>query len=134
MPPLIATILILFSLSSCSGDGKLKCPSGTKIVGKAPPEGFRQYCGKSSYGSFTRHGPYRTWYRSGVSKEIGEFNNGIKDGDWTCSSKYGLSVVQTWKEGDKGKSEPCPADDQKEFIVESLRDKAKNASDKKKSK
>jgi antitoxin component YwqK of YwqJK toxin-antitoxin module len=60
-------------------DAPVRCPTGTRLVGAAPPAGKAQWCEK---GNHVKHGPYVWWWTSDQKREQGDYQNGKKHGLW----------------------------------------------------
>ena len=75
----------------------LACPGEAMEYGSAPPDGQELWCAITTpTGQVTRHGPARTWYRDGLRKSSGFYDNGRKTGHWWYWHDDGTMV----REGD----------------------------------
>jgi len=64
-------------------DGRA-CPDGAHAHGAPPPAGLAYGCVlPGAQGQPVPHGPYTTWYESGVKASEGEYRQGKRDGQWT---------------------------------------------------
>src|SRR5690348_8159695 len=62
----------------------ISCPSGTKLMGQAPPNGDEQWCEKTVNGQPVKDGTfvlYRT--ETGLKMIEGHYRDGQQDGEWT---------------------------------------------------
>ena len=69
------------------GASKTRCPKGTKLVGKSPPKGDRQFCQHKKEGHKT--GPYAEWHPSRQPKVAGTFLRDKRHGKWAWWSYNG---------------------------------------------
>jgi hypothetical protein len=60
------------------------CPTGTEVVGCAPPDGFEQYCArKDEIGNPVKHGLFTSWYDNGQKASEGDYEDGNHHGPCT---------------------------------------------------
>ncbi len=116
----------------------ISCPAGTQVRGFLPPEGFEQWCEKTSDGGVVRHGPYRAWhsngqpfidaeycsssrcgryaewYASGRPKSLGEFDTqGRYQGHWAFWNEDGSGIEQDFTDGQLVRSVTVPSAESK---------------------
>ncbi len=61
-----------------------RCPPGTERVGDPPPDNIVLFCEKTyPGGKAMKHGPYRSWYRTGEKKGEGYYHLNKPDGTFT---------------------------------------------------
>jgi antitoxin component YwqK of YwqJK toxin-antitoxin module len=83
---------------------KEKCPSGSVVVGKAPPKGFERHC---ELPDGRRNGPTASWFSDGQVEEHGY---------WRADKKHGL--WETWYEDGVKKSSCELQDGQRDGLCE----------------
>ena len=77
----LGTLLALTLVSSpAAAKGKdLKCPRGTELRGKRPPDGRKQWCARSGG---AQHGPSVRYYKSGKKMVRAQFEDGKMNGTY----------------------------------------------------
>ncbi|MBT3223359.1 MAG: hypothetical protein HN348_30165, partial [Proteobacteria bacterium] len=61
---------------------ELGCLEGTKAVGTPPPMGIEVWCATTQEGNSYRNGPAIEWYNNEQRKSVGNYENGMKSGQW----------------------------------------------------
>jgi len=100
---------------SCA-TGSPMCPRGGHLIGKAPPDGTRQYCAQllprtrtnsqiyqdgDAFSVHRKYGPYREWYANGQPRVEGAYRHGSKEGLWTWWQENGVRAAQGRFDRDK---------------------------------
>jgi hypothetical protein len=79
------------------------CPEGTSKIGKAPPEGWEQYCGSTdNKGMEVKQGWYLSWYDNGQIASQGDYRKNQRHGKWMFLYSNGKKRLEAeYQDGQK---------------------------------
>lgn len=100
---LIASMILTFAAGCKSNPGapaNLNCPSGSQLMGQAPPAGDEQWCQKTINGEAVKDGPMVIYRGGGLKMMEGYYKDGKQDGAWTLYYESGgKKSIDHYKDG-----------------------------------